>query len=132
MSYHSVVFHKPEAGGPVHCFSSCYHRTGRVNIEPGVEAVWEQGQRQPLSTFQAGLSRPLERKPMKEVLLAVARVISFIRMRTLSHQFFSRSFCQGMREHTPKKVTECAEAGNTWLGADIHSSLLENNREGHC
>lgn len=33
-------------------------------------------------------------------LVAVARVISFIRMRTLSHQFFPRSFCQGMRAHT--------------------------------
>lgn len=41
----------------------------------------------------AGLLSTLEMKPMKEVLLAVVRVISFIRMRTLSHHFFSRSFC---------------------------------------
>lgn len=71
----------------------------------------------------AGLLSTVEMKPMKEVLLAVVRVISFIRMRTLSHHFFFQEVFVKEREHTPQKSTECAELEALGGARDLFSLI---------
>lgn len=85
--------------GTAHCFSCCNHRAGRVNMGQGNEGCVGTGVG--YLSLQAGLLSTREMKPMKEVLLAVVRVISFIRMRTLSHHFFLfKKFLLRPRAHT--------------------------------
>lgn len=109
-----------------HRLFCCNHGTGRVNTGQGNEGSVGTGVG--YLSLLAGLLSTVEMKSMKEVLLAVVRVISFIRMRTLSHHFFFQEVFVKEREHTPKKSTECAELealGGAWGPVLPHWKTIE-------